>query len=123
MPGPAQGAQWYAAPGPYAVGPDPSGHRHHAHLFYPAYGMAWGPPTGVALAQVPGTPALGLLNNRFIMGMIVGGALTYVLTNEAVQRRAIRGITELWLSIQGTMEETKERFRDAASEIKAGQQK
>ncbi len=61
----------------------------------------------------------GLLNNRFVTGMLVGGALTYVLTNESVQRAAIHGIMQVWLGIQGGLEETKERFRDAESEIKS----
>ena len=54
------------------------------------------------------------------LSMVVGGALTYVLTNEAIQRAAIRGIMQVWLNVQGGIEETKERFRDAESEIKTG---
>ena len=32
------------------------------------------------------------------------------------------GIMQIWLNIQSGMEETKERFRDAESEIKAARQ-
>jgi hypothetical protein len=75
--------------------------------------------TGNRTGRNSGAAASGLLNNRFVMGMLVGGALTYVLTNEAIQRAAIRGIMQVWLSVQGGLEEAKERFRDAESEIKA----
>ncbi|MBL3569748.1 hypothetical protein DSD19_07235 [Rhodovulum sp. BSW8] len=60
--------------------------------------------------------ALG--NGRFLTGAVVGGLVTYVATNEAVQRAAINGLAHLWLSLKGGVEETKERFRDAESEIK-----
>ena len=108
---------WYGPhPYPYPYAPAAGG-------FAPP---GWGPgPAGWAQPAAPhastsSMPALGLLNNRFVMGMVVGGALTYVLTNEAIQRAAIRGIMQVWLNVQGGIEETKERFRDAESEIKTG---
>ncbi len=96
----------------------------HAHPYGPyGPGFAWGPPPwgppGTGQDANSGAAASGLLNNRFVMGMLVGGALTYVLTNEAIQRAAIRGIMQVWLSVQGGLEEAKERFRDAELEIKA----
>lgn len=112
-------------------GPHPN---PYAHPYGIGFASGWGPglagwgpgpgwaPTGAAQASAPGTQALGLLNNRFVMGMLVGGALTYVLTNEAFQRAAIRGVMQIWLNIQSGMEETKERFRDAESEIKAARE-
>lgn len=59
---------------------------------------------------------------RFVTGAVVGGVVTYVLTNEAVQRAAINGVAHLWLALKGAVEETKERFRDAESEIKAARE-
>lgn len=114
------GAPWAAQMAPPWQGPHPYPYG------YPYAGAApgWGPPGWVPPVPTPpssaGTPTLGILNNRFVMGMVVGGALTYVLTNEAIQRAAIRGVMQVWLNIQGGIEETKERFRDAESEIKAG---
>ncbi|ODS01389.1 hypothetical protein AUC68_00575 [Methyloceanibacter methanicus] len=108
-------------PGPQAYDPGqafgygPHWHQH-AHPFGPGHAAGYGP---MAPGQPQGPAALGLLNNRFVTGMLVGSALTYVLTNEHVQRAAIRGITQVWLGIQGALEETKERFRDAESEVKA----
>ncbi|WP_428337496.1 hypothetical protein [Paenirhodobacter sp.] len=45
--------------------------------------------------------------------------MTYLLTNEAAQRTIISGVARVWLGLKGGLEETKERFRDAESEIKA----
>jgi hypothetical protein len=66
-------------------------------------------------------PLLGgaLTNSRLLTGSLVGAAVTLVLTNEAVQRAAINAAAHLWLAAKGGLEETKERFRDAESEIKA----
>lgn len=61
----------------------------------------------------------GLTSANFLTGLVVGGALTYVLTNENVQRALINGAAQVWLGLQGTLEETKERFRDAESEVKS----
>jgi len=71
--------------------------------------------------NLPANPA-GLANSRFLTGLLVGGVVTYVLTNETVQRAAISGVAHLWLGLQGALEETKERFRDAESEIKAARE-
>ena len=112
--GPQGEAQGYAQG--YGNGP----HWHqHAHPYGPGHAAGYGPAApGQAPSPFPTPGALGLLNNRFVTGMLVGSALTYVLTNEHIQRAAIRGITQVWLGIQGGLEETKERFRDAESEIK-----
>lgn len=70
-------------------------------------------------------PAVGgtLTNPRFLTGAAVGGLATFLLTNEAVQRAAINGVARLWLALKGGLEETRERFHDAESEIKAGRTK
>ncbi len=79
-------------------------------------------------AQPPATPEAtgqpGLLSNpRFLTGAVVGGLVTYVLANEAAQRKLMGGLAQLWLGLQGGMEEAKERFRDAQSELRAQQRK
>lgn len=61
----------------------------------------------------------GLGGGSFLTGAIIGGLVTYIATNEAVQRAAINGAARLWLGMKSGMEETKERFRDAESEIKS----
>jgi hypothetical protein len=63
--------------------------------------------------------APGLGGSQFLTGVLVGGVVTYILTNETIQRAAINGVAHLWLAITGALEETKERFRDAEAEIKS----
>lgn len=72
-----------------------------------------------------GAPSLGetLTNSRFLTGALAGGVVTLLLTNPAVQRAAINTAAHLWLTLKGGLEETKERFRDAESEIKADRTK
>ena len=79
-------------------------------------------------AQTPATSGdsgqPGLLSNpRFLTGAVVGGLVTYVLTTEAAQRKLMGGLAQLWLGLQGGIEEAKERFRDAESEVRSQQQK
>ncbi|MCB9959729.1 MAG: hypothetical protein H6843_14125 [Rhodospirillaceae bacterium] len=117
--------------GPNFGGPYPGGQGHaagnqmaaggpgHAGLQGPVAAPGVRPATmASAVGQAP-----GLLNNKFLTGMLVGGALTYVLSNEAVQRAAIRTVAQVWLGIKGGLEETKERFRDAESEIRSAHEK
>lgn len=61
----------------------------------------------------------GLLNERFLKGLLIGAAAAYILTHENVQRTAIKGAVKAWSLLQGGVEELKERFRDAEAEIRA----
>ena len=72
-----------------------------------------------------GAPLLGetLTNGRFLTGALAGGAVTLLLTNPAVQRAAISMAAHVWMALKGGVEETRERFRDAESEIKAARTK
>lgn len=60
-----------------------------------------------------------LFNERFLKGLLIGAAAAYILTNENVQRTAIKGAVKAWSLLQGGVEELKERFRDAEAEIRA----
>lgn len=71
----------------------------------------------------PQGPLSGVTTGRFLTGAAVGGLVTYVLTNEAVQKAMINGAAQVWMALKGGMEETRERFRDAEAEIKAGRSK
>jgi hypothetical protein len=76
-----------------------------------------------ALAAAPAAPAQPFLNftsDRFIRGLLIGAAATYLLTNEDVQRTVIKGAVKAWSMVQGGIEEAKERFRDAEAELQAG---
>ncbi|MFD2110367.1 hypothetical protein [Thiorhodococcus fuscus] len=73
--------------------------------------------------QQPNRSALGLPNDRFLKGMLIGAAATYLLTNEQVQRTAIKGAVKVWSLLQGGVEEVKEKFGDAAAELHHASQK
>lgn len=87
----------------------------------------WGPPPGYGYpAQAPayqGMPQRAqssssiLPRDRFLKGLLIGAAATYLLTNEQVQRTAIKGALQAWSLLQGGLEEVKERFGDAQAEI------
>ena len=92
-------------PGYYAAVPQP----------YPPYYASPAPP-----AQERGTGGFfNFGNERFVTGLLAGAAVTYLLTNETVQRTAIKSAAQVWLAVQGGFEEVEERFRDAAAEIHA----
>lgn len=61
----------------------------------------------------------GLLGDRFLKGLLIGAAAAYILTNESVQRTAIKGAVKAWSLMQGGVEEIKERFHDAEAELRA----
>lgn len=60
-----------------------------------------------------------LTSGPFLAGALVGGAVTYVLANENVQRAVINSAAMIWMAVKGGVEETREKFRDAESEIRA----
>jgi hypothetical protein len=105
-----------AVPGPWApaapyVAPSPAPHDG-----LPTAAYAPLPPT----APQPSRPLLDFGNDRFVKGLLIGAAAAYLLTNEEVQRTAIKGAVTLWTTLQGGVEEMKERFQDAEAELQAG---
>ncbi|MFT4080030.1 hypothetical protein [Rhodomicrobium sp.] len=118
-----QAPLWYG-PAP-AYGPHPwYGHHHHPH--FPPYGH--GPqaaPQPEAPAQQKATggffsSGFDIHNDALVKGVVIGAGLTYLLTNETVQRNLIGAAVKLWSTLQGGVEEVKERFRDAEAEIHTG---
>jgi hypothetical protein len=71
--------------------------------------------------QQPGT-GRAAPSNRFIRGLVIGAAATYVLSNEEVQRAAIKSAVKAWSTLQGGVEELKERFQDAEAELRMAEQ-
>ncbi|PIE43468.1 MAG: hypothetical protein CSA50_04975 [Gammaproteobacteria bacterium] len=66
-------------------------------------------------------PLFNFTNTSFLKGAAIGAATAYLLSNEAVQQSLIKSSVRLWMSLQGGVEEMKERFRDAEAEIQAEQ--
>ena len=53
--------------------------------------------------------------------LLAGVAAALLLSNETVQKTAIKSVVRVWLAVQGGCAEVKERFRDDAEEIRAAQ--
>lgn len=98
-----------------------------------AQGQGMGPATGAmqpgmqspyayqsSYYQHPNRSLLSMPNDRFLKGLLIGAAVTYLVTNEQVQRTAIKGVVKTWSLLQGGIEEVKERFGDAAAELRHG---
>lgn len=77
------------------------------------------PATGTPIPAAPATASSGsfLTNPNFIKGALIGAAAAYLLTNESVQDAAVKGAVRGWSLLQGSIEEMKERFRDAEAEL------
>ena len=115
MPGIPQGAHVYTGvPGQGGVGmPGVAG-----------YGAAAGPQYAQgAYPYAPQQPApsSSFTNDRFLKGLLIGATATYLITNESVQKTAIKSVVRAWTHIQGGVEEMKERFHDAEAEIQAAE--
>ncbi len=97
-----------------------AGYDHHpqsgAYPAYPAYSPYGGYPAyGTQYQQSSSL----LPRDRFLKGLLIGAAATYLLTNESVQRSVIKGTVKAWSLLQGGVEELKERFHDAEAEVRA----
>jgi hypothetical protein len=97
----AQAAYGYA---PY-YGAHPSGSHPHDHQFLHGLGSFF-----------------NFRDERFVKGAITGAAITFLLTNEGVQKNTIKSLVKFWSMLQGGVEEIKERFQDAEAEVKAEEQ-
>jgi hypothetical protein len=95
----------------------PAGQGQYAH--YHGYAGYPGVPYQ-SQYQSQTTPFFNFSNDRFLKGLLIGAAAAYILTNESVQRTAIKGVVKAWSMLQGGVEEIKERFQDAEAEIRAG---
>ncbi len=122
-------------PGHYGPQQAPS-FPHYAHPtaygYYPAPTMAYHPPaamhyspmaTHVNPQQHQEQNALASFFNfrdeRFLKGAITGAALAFLLTNEPLQKNAVKSVMKLWNSLQSGVEEFKERIQDIDAEIQA----
>ena len=95
----------------------------------------WGPPGGAGWGPNWGAPpaaakedssslfstGLGVHNDALIKGLLIGAGLTFLLTNDSVQKNLIGAAVKIWSTLQGGVEEMKERFRDAEAELAAGE--
>lgn len=104
MPGPGMGPGMGAGTGRAALPPG------LPHPYYDPSAAQW--PAN----RLPS----GRPSDRFLKGLLIGAAVTYLVTNEQVQRTAIKSVVKTWSLLQGGIEEVKERFGDAAAELRYG---
>jgi hypothetical protein len=120
---PAQGVQYPAGyPAQHqgqAMGMAPVPYPYSATGHYPSY--AYQTLQAHAYPMQQSSSFLDFSSDRFLKGFLIGAAATYILTNESVQRTAIKGAVKLWSLVQGGVEELKERFQDAEAEIRAAE--
>lgn len=103
------------APGGYPAGAYPMAAGYAAYAPQPPHALP-------AAAYPPASsPFFNFSNDRFLKGLLIGAAAAYVLTNEDVQRTAIKGVVKVWSFLQGGLEEIKERFHDAEAELHAAE--
>ena len=113
---PAQGTQAAAGyPAQYPMGQA----AYPQAVQYPSY--AYQALQAQAYPAQQSSSFFDFTNDRFLKGLIIGAAATYILTNESVQRTAIKGAVKAWSMVQGGVEEMKERFQDAEAELRAAE--
>lgn len=61
-------------------------------------------------------------SDRFIRGLIIGAAATYILTNEKAQKAIIKTGMKLYGAVAGGVEEIKEKIMDAKAELEDGEE-
>ena len=91
--------------------------------YYAGYGYNAAPAQGYAPGYDYGSrpQTSSVFNDRFLKGLAIGAAAAYLLTNEGVQRAAIKSAVKAWSVMQGGVEELKERFNDAEAELRAAE--
>lgn len=58
-------------------------------------------------------------SDKFLRGLLIGGAAAYILTNESAQKAIIKTGVKLFGSLAGGVEEFKEKIMDAKAELEA----
>ena len=56
-------------------------------------------------------------DDQFWKGVLLGAALTLLVTNETVQKTLMKGTASVWTAAQSGVEEVKEKFEDVKAEI------
>lgn len=124
-PVPPYAAQPYPPQYPQAAYPQQGQYPYPPHLapYYAAYAAQAAAATSAPQNHEQGFASFfNFKDEKFLKGAITGAALTFILTNESLQKNTIKSLVKLWNTLQGGIEEVKERFQDAEAEIKAEQQ-
>ncbi len=73
-----------------------------------------------AQAYAPQSTFLGFnfQDQNLWKGVILGAAVTFLLTNDSVQKSLIKGTAKLYGLVQGGVQEIKEKFEDVQAEMR-----
>lgn len=58
-------------------------------------------------------------SDKFLRGLLIGGAAAYILTSESAQKAIIKTGVKIFGSLAGGVEEFKEKIMDAKAELEA----
>ncbi len=77
---------------------------------------------GSGLLSSLGLSKLNLTQGQqFLLGSVIGAAATYVLTDEELRGKIMKGAVKLYSNMAGGFEELKEQMADLRAEAEAGQ--
>ena len=88
-------------------------------------GAASKPGAGMPMGATPANGIAGFLGGmsqtqQFLLGLAVGGGLTYILSDEEIRGRIMKAGMKLYTDIAGGVEEMKEQMADLKAEMEAG---
>ena len=101
----------------------PHDYMHTAYHVEPASSF---PATGTPQTVIPaGSPwySLNFRNDQFWKGVVLGTAVTLLVTNETVQKTLMKGTAKVLTLAQAGVEEIKEKFEDIQAELRQEKEK
>ena len=97
----------------------------YLHEMYQVGPLANYPATGTPVnplnAPVPASPTFlgfNFQDQQFWKGLLIGAGVTLLVTNDKVQKTAMKGISKIFNAAQSGVEELKEKFEDIQAEVK-----
>ncbi|MBN2232618.1 MAG: YtxH domain-containing protein [Deltaproteobacteria bacterium] len=91
----------------------------HDQYQYGVYGYPAAAPAAYSNAPATNTVlGMNFRDQQFWKGAAIGGGLALLLTNDAVQRTLIRGVSSVFGAARAGVEEIREKFEDIQAEIR-----
>ncbi len=97
----------------------------YLHDMYQVGPVAHYPVTGTPVNPlnplVPASPTFlgfNFQDQQFWKGLLIGAGVTLLVTNDKVQKTAMKGISKIFHAAQSGVEELKEKFEDIQAEVK-----
>lgn len=83
-------------------------------------GMAQNRQQGMSFSNLGGLLPKGR-TEQFLIGLLVGGATAYVLSDDELRGKLFKGAIKAYASVMGSVAEMKEQFADLSAEVEAEQ--